>query len=142
MKKHPRVYRQKVSLIKNAIQIKKMSARIPICPSAGTFSGNPLTLSTGAATLKYLQENGDIYPDMMAKGKFLRNGFNEYCSSNGYPFCMTGIGSIFQIHAKAELPRIPRDLLGQDEDALGELQLYFRLNNILPPTPRRILKKC
>ena len=33
----------------------------------GTFSGNPLTLTTGAATLKYLQENSEIYADMMAK---------------------------------------------------------------------------
>jgi glutamate-1-semialdehyde 2,1-aminomutase len=101
--------------------------------AAGTFSGNPLTLSTGAAMLKYLQENRRIYDDMMAKGEFLRNGFNEWTASKGYPFCMTGIGSMFQIHAKAELPLVPRDLLGQDEDALGELQLYFRLNNILLP---------
>ena len=101
--------------------------------AAGTFSGNPLTLATGAAALKYLQENSDIYADMMAKGEFLRNGFNEWNASKGYPFCMTGIGSMFQIHAKTELPRLPRDLLGQDEDALGELQLHFRLNNILLP---------
>jgi len=101
--------------------------------AAGTFSGNPLTLTTGAATLKYLQDNSDIYPDMMAKGEFLRNGFNEWCASQGYPFCMTGIGSMFQIHAKADLPRLPRDLIGQDEDALAELQLHFRLNKILLP---------
>jgi len=101
--------------------------------AAGTFSGNPLTLSTGAATLKYLQDNRRIYDDMMAQGEFLRNGFNEYCTSNGYPFCMTGIGSMFQIHAKAELPVLPRDLVGQDEAALAELQLHFRLNNILLP---------
>jgi len=63
----------------------------------------------------------------------LRNGFNDYCSSNSYPFCMTGIGSMFQIHAKAELPVLARDLLGQDEEALAELQLHFRLNNILLP---------
>ena len=100
---------------------------------AGTFSGNPLTMSTGAATLKYLQENRPIYADMMAKGEFLRNGFNEYCTSNGYPFCMTGIGSMFQIHAKADLPVLARDLLGQDEEALADLQLHFRLNNILLP---------
>ena len=101
--------------------------------AAGTFSGNPLTLTTGAATLKYLQDNSDIYPDMMAKGDYLRNGFNEWCASQGYPFCMTGIGSMFQIHAKADLPRLPRDLIGQDEDALAELQLHFRLNKILLP---------
>ena len=46
---------------------------------------------------------------------------------------MTGIGSMFQIHAKADLPVFPRDLLDQDEEALGELQLHFRLNNVLLP---------
>jgi glutamate-1-semialdehyde 2,1-aminomutase len=101
--------------------------------AAGTFSGNPMTLATGAATLKYLQENRHLYDDMMAKGEFLRSGFNDFTASNGYPFCMTGIGSMFQIHAKAELPVIPRDLPGQDEQALGELQLHFRLNNVLVP---------
>ena len=29
--------------------------------AAGTFSGNPLTLATGAATLKYLMENRHVY---------------------------------------------------------------------------------
>ena len=101
--------------------------------AAGTFSGNPLTLATGAATLKYLQDNRHIYTEMMAKGEFLRSGFNEWTAANDYPFCMTGIGSMFQIHAKSELPVVPRDLLGQDEEALGELQLHFRLNNVLLP---------
>ncbi len=101
--------------------------------AAGTFSGNPLTLTTGAAMLKYLQEHRHLYDDMMAKGEFLRSGFNDFTASNGYPFCMTGIGSMFQIHAKADLPVLARDLLGQDEEALAELQLHFRLNNVLVP---------
>ena len=46
---------------------------------------------------------------------------------------MTGIGSMFQIHAKADLPVFPRDLLGQDDELLAELQLHFRLNNVLLP---------
>jgi glutamate-1-semialdehyde aminotransferase len=53
--------------------------------AAGTFSGNPMTLATGAATLKYLQENRQLYGDMMAKGEFLRSGFNDFTVSNGYP---------------------------------------------------------
>jgi glutamate-1-semialdehyde 2,1-aminomutase len=101
--------------------------------AAGTFSGNPLTLSTGAAMMQYLQENRHIYDDMMVKGKYLRNSFNEWCASKGHPFCMTGIGSMFQMHAKADLPVVPRDLLGQDKEALAELQLQFRLNNVLLP---------
>ncbi len=101
--------------------------------AAGTFSGNPLTLATGAAMLKYLQENRHIYDEMMAKGEFLRNGFNEWTASNGYSFCMTGIGSMFQVHAKVDLPVVPRDLPGQDEQALSELQLQFRLNKVFLP---------
>jgi glutamate-1-semialdehyde 2,1-aminomutase len=101
--------------------------------AAGTFSGNPLTLATGAAMMQYLQENRYIYDDMQAKGEFLRSGFNEWTRSRGYPFCMTGIGSMFQIHAKADLPIVPRDLPGQDQEALSELQLHFRLNNLLLP---------
>jgi glutamate-1-semialdehyde 2,1-aminomutase len=101
--------------------------------AAGTFSGNPMTLATGAAVMKYLQENDHIYADMMDKGEFLRNGFNDWTASKGYPFCMTGIGSLFQIHARADLPVFPRDLVDEDEKILQELQLHFRLNNILIP---------
>jgi hypothetical protein len=39
------------------------------------FSGNPLTLSTAAATLKYLQENRQIYA---ASFQGFRGGSNEY----------------------------------------------------------------
>jgi len=101
--------------------------------AAGTFSGNPLTLSTGTAMLKHLQENDHIYPEMMETGEYLRHGFNTHCGDNDRPFCMTGIGSMFQIHAKKELPKLPRDLLGQDDEALAALQLHFRLNEILLP---------
>jgi len=101
--------------------------------AAGTFSGNPLTLATGAAMLTYLQDNRRIYEDMMAKGNYLRDGFNEWTASKGYPFCMTGIGSMYQIHAKAKLPVVPRDLPGQDQEALAMLQLHFRLNGLLVP---------
>ena len=83
--------------------------------------------------MRYLQENRQIYDEMRAKGEFLRNGFNEWTASRRYPFCMTGIGSMFQIHAKADLPVVPRDLPGQDQEALSELQLRFRLNNLLLP---------
>ena len=101
--------------------------------AAGTFSGNPLTLATGAAMLRYLQENSHIYDELRIKGEFLRNSFNEWTALKNFPFCMTGIGSMFQIHAKAELPVVPRDLPGQDNEALSELQLRFRLNGLLLP---------
>ena len=101
--------------------------------AAGTFSGNPMTLAVGTAVLSYLAENRHIYEEMANKGEYLRSSFNTWCEEKGYAFCMTGIGSMFQIHAKKEVPKVPRDVLGQDKDVLSGLQLYFRLNNILLP---------
>jgi len=101
--------------------------------SAGTFSGNPFTMAAGAATLKYLMENRHVYEDMDAKGDRLRGGFNEWAKSKGYACCMTGIGSMFQIHLKEGPILKPRDALNQDPDMASDLQLHLRLGKIYIP---------
>jgi len=80
---------------------------------AGTFSGNPFSLSVGLAMLNYLVENKDtIYPELERKGNRLWEGFNEYMRLKNLPASVTGIGSFFQTHMKP-LPVIgPRDLGG------------------------------
>jgi len=101
--------------------------------SAGTFSGNPFTLAAGATTLKYLMDNPKLYAEMDARGDHLRGDFNEWARSKGYPFCMSGIGSMFQIHQKAGPILKPRDALGQDPEIMSDLQLHLRLRNIYIP---------
>ncbi len=100
---------------------------------AGTFSGNPLTLAAGVATLKYLQENRHLYDDLEAKGNFLRSGFNEWTEAEGHPFRMTNNGSMFQIYNLDTIPRVPRDLGPQNLEMLTDLQLHMRLNGLLHP---------
>ncbi len=100
---------------------------------AGTFSGNPLTLAAGSAVLKYLRENPQFYPEMSAKGERLRDGFNAFAASQGWPAFMTGVGSMFQIHLKDAPITAPRDMIGRLEDPLGDLQLYLRLNGLFIP---------
>ncbi len=40
---------------------------------------------------------------------------------------------MFQVHAQAEPPVVPRDKIHQDWEALKKIHLQFRLNNILMP---------
>jgi glutamate-1-semialdehyde 2,1-aminomutase len=101
--------------------------------SAGTFSGNPFTLAAGTATLKYLMDNRNVYEEMDAKGDRLRGSFNDWAKSKGYPFCIAGIGSMFQIHQKEGPITKPRDALNQDMDIMNDLQLHLRLRNIYIP---------
>jgi glutamate-1-semialdehyde 2,1-aminomutase len=101
--------------------------------SAGTFSGNPFTLAAGTATLKYLMQNRRVYEEMDARGDRLRAGFNEWTRSRGYAFCMTGIGSMFQIHQKRGPILKPRDALHQDVEIMNDLQLHLRMRWIYIP---------
>jgi len=99
----------------------------------GTFSGNPFTLAAGNALLGHLMDNPQIYDELNAKGDFLRSGFNEFAQAKGLPATMTGIASLFQTHIKHPPVEKPRDLIGQHEDALNDLQLFLRLNGVFIP---------
>jgi glutamate-1-semialdehyde 2,1-aminomutase len=81
----------------------------------------------------YLMENQHIYGEIEARGDRLRNGFNEWAQSNGYPAMMTGISSLFQIYLK-DTPVIKlRDTVGLYDDAMRDLQLFARYNGVLIP---------
>jgi len=54
---------------------------------AGTFSGNPMTLGAGYATLGYLMDNPQIYDELEVKGNRLRGGFNEWAQENNSARC-------------------------------------------------------
>jgi glutamate-1-semialdehyde 2,1-aminomutase len=100
---------------------------------AGTFSGNPLTLAAGQAIMDYLKDNRHIYDELAAKGDRLRNGFNDYAQAKGLPACLTGVGSFFQSHLRPLPINNPRDMLGQPEEAIFDLQLYLRYNGVFVP---------
>jgi glutamate-1-semialdehyde 2,1-aminomutase len=100
---------------------------------AGTFSGNPMTLGAGYATLGYLMDNPQIYDELEVRGNRLRDGFNEWAQEKGYPVGMTGTGSMFQTHMQALPLEVPRDLKGQHVGAHYDMQLYLRMNGVFLP---------
>jgi glutamate-1-semialdehyde 2,1-aminomutase len=100
---------------------------------AGTFSGNPMSLAAGNAVLDYLMSNPQVYAELAAHGDRLKSGVNDFARARGLPATMTGLGSMVQIHLTPPPINKPRDTMGQDFDALKDLQLLLCLNGVFVP---------
>lgn len=65
----------------------------------GTFAANPLTMTAGLATLKYIKENKlNIYPRINKIGNRIRKGLNNVFSEGQIDVDVTGVGSLFMTH--------------------------------------------
>jgi glutamate-1-semialdehyde 2,1-aminomutase len=63
---------------------------------SGTFNGNPATMVGGVATLNIL--NTDTIDTLNRKGDRLRERLQQIGDESPLPVCVTGEGSLFQIH--------------------------------------------
>lgn len=65
----------------------------------GTFSENPLTMTAGLATLRYLKKHAEaIYPRLEKMGRDLRSGVDAAFAECGMEAHSTGLGSLFLTH--------------------------------------------
>ncbi len=91
---------------------------------AGTFNNNVATMAAGVAALTEV-----ITPDRLdatnARGDTLREGLEHVFRSRGTKMCVTGIGSLMNVHGTAGPVRSQSDLATADE-RLREL-LFFAL---------------
>jgi glutamate-1-semialdehyde 2,1-aminomutase len=62
---------------------------------AGTFSGNPMSLAAGIATLKELERIG--HRELNRKGEAIRKGIESVVNELHLDFTVSGIGSMFQL---------------------------------------------
>lgn len=74
----------------------EMVAPSGIVYQAGTFNGNPISITAGLSTLKQL--NNSFYSEMNSKGDILRNGINDLIVDNGLDYRTVGMSSMFQIY--------------------------------------------
>jgi glutamate-1-semialdehyde 2,1-aminomutase len=102
---------------------------------AGTFSGNAMSLAAGNAMIDYLMANPQIYPELEAKGDYLRKSFNDFAQSKNYPATMTGVGCMWEVNLAPPPVLKPRDRLKEDQEALTEFALRLRLEGVFLPAP-------
>lgn len=72
----------------------------PTVSLGGTFSGNPLSMVAGLATLSHY--NAEAAARINALGDFLRHKFNSAFKSSNTPAQLAGSGSLFRLHLKPD----------------------------------------
>ena len=63
---------------------------------AGTFNGNPVSITAGLKTLKMLDSS--FYSEMNSKGNILREGIEDILVDNGLDYHVAGLSSMFQVY--------------------------------------------
>lgn len=100
---------------------------------AGTFNGNPVSVTAGLATLKQLNDN--FYKESNDKGNYLREVMQNILEDNDLDFKVAGLSSMFQIYFTDNDIWDYKDAKSSDSDRF--MQYFHKLLNegvFLPPS--------
>jgi len=78
--------------------------------TVGTFSGNPLTMAAGIATVEYLRDNPGVYDHINGMADRIKTEVNQFARENEFGQKLLGLGSWFIPHFIYNDPESPRDL--------------------------------
>lgn len=99
---------------------------------SGTFTGNPMGLTAGMATLDVL-EREPVLEVVDALAERLRVGLREVFRATNLRASVTGVGSVFQLHMTHAEPRDRREILGGDIELLRLFLLAMVARGVLWP---------
>ena len=88
---------------------------------SGTFSGHPVAMAAGLATLKQLTP--DVFSHLNRLGERLRQGLSLLFSVRNVDAAAVGVGSLFSIHFSCDEMLNYRHLAGTDKAAAHDLLL-------------------
>lgn len=84
------------------MEVFSSSGGSPRLPQSGTFSANPMTMTAGLTAMKLF--DAEEVARLNRLGRLARRRIEEAISASGAPASVTGAGSLFRIHMKAEAP--------------------------------------
>lgn len=97
---------------------------------AGTYHGNPLVTAAVLATFEVLEQAS--YPELMARGRALRQGIVRAFASSGITAVTSGIDSVFSLWLAAEPPlRYATARALANHEVSRELHLELRRQGVL-----------
>ncbi len=101
---------------------------------AGTFSGNPISMVAGVATLEIL-ERENVYEKLEYLGKKIYNGIVDILQKLNLKFKVYQLGSMFQIYFNENEIKNYNDAIKSDKDKFLEFQRRLLYKGIyLPPS--------
>jgi glutamate-1-semialdehyde 2,1-aminomutase len=83
-------------------------------PHSGTFSANPITMTAGLTAMTLYDEAAVQRLNSLALRAV--EGIREAIGRTGEPACVTGSGSMFRVHLKAQPPRNHREAFTTPEE--------------------------
>jgi glutamate-1-semialdehyde 2,1-aminomutase len=96
----------------------------------GTFSENPLSMTAGLATLRFLRKNrGTVYSKLEEAGRRVRSGVERAFAEAGREVHTTGMGSLFLTHFGKE-PRSAEETASEDKAVALGYALHLLSNGI------------
>ncbi len=95
----------------------------PLLPHSGTFSANPITMTAGRVAMELY--DSESVARLNRLGGLARRRIEEAISVSDVPASVTGAGSLFRIHMKAEAPRDYRSAFMNAE----EKKVHSRFND-------------
>jgi glutamate-1-semialdehyde 2,1-aminomutase len=98
---------------------------------SGTFTGNPLSIAAGMATLDVLEAE-PVLEHIDRLGARLRGALDEVCRRHRLGH-VTGVGSVLQLHLTEQAPSNRRDVLAGDLDRLADVLLGVCAGGVLWP---------
>jgi glutamate-1-semialdehyde 2,1-aminomutase len=100
-------------------------------PHSGTFSANPITMTAGLAAMKLYDQHAVSRLNKLSDEA--RCQITSTICDAGVPTCVTGAGSMFRIHFKAEPPKNYREAYASAEEAkcLQVLLDHLYLNDVM-----------
>jgi len=78
-------------------EIMEMAAPSGPVYQAGTFSGNPVTMTAGIETLRIIDETPKFYELLEEKGKYLADGMESALNEAGRKYTLNRVGSMFTL---------------------------------------------
>jgi glutamate-1-semialdehyde 2,1-aminomutase len=72
-------------------------------PHSGTFSANPVTMTAGYVAMQHFDRDAVAHVNALADRA--RDAITEAARETGVAACVTGRGSMFRVHLKADPPR-------------------------------------
>lgn len=97
---------------------------------AGTFSGNPLSLTAGIAAIQYLHDHNEIYRDLDEKTRAMEESLGS--SANG---SFVRLGSMFKYFFRKTPPKNYREVKECDTAAFGMFwNNMLKAKIFLPPS--------
>jgi glutamate-1-semialdehyde 2,1-aminomutase len=95
---------------------------------SGTFNANPISLAAGLEAMRRLTP--ERIAEINARGERLRRHIDERCRRAGVPLCVSGLGSLLQVHVGTEPPRSYREAAARPPLAIACLFLSLLLGGV------------